>query len=430
VGTKSVAAAFAICWMGLAWCWWDRYVPAIPTAQLPMDGEAVVGITNDNELVTCSTRPITDAPPFTPRSLESGPFRYWRFPEAKVVREVAVAGTFHLTEAIANNLSILHAGGRNLVFDFGSGKVIDDIAGELKTVRLVDPGKGLVYVTDIKTTTVRNVREHATVWQKLGYPHQWAFVGPEFLMLAIEREGPDAPGDLPVVRLVDTQTGEHVKRFDPVGGFIAVKLIGHQRYVLLNMFDGNKYPICDFRTGKRLWDLQSRHGYFTPHGDEWRMPWCDERGNVSIERTRMQDGTRLTPARPADSGAKVYRVDQAGPEYVIDLVERDSPGETIAETFNRWSSRVRGPRVSVPEREKYFQLTHEESSRRAGVLDLNNGWSVPDPIWLPNGTGVLIPSGSSLHFYTLPPQRNWCTLIAIGLVPAIVGLSLLVVRRG
>jgi len=344
-----------------------------------------------------------------------------------LVREVTIPGDFHLTEEIGGNLAILHRGGRNLVFDFGLGKVIDEVAGELKTVRLVDPDKGLVYVTDGDTTTVRNTRTQSPVWTKPGFPHQWAFVTPEFLVLAIQNHGPQSK--LPQVRLVDTQTGEHVTRFDHVGQMLAVRLIGRQKYVLVRMAEGEVHPVCDFQTGRKLWDFRWRGGEDTADGDEWQLPWSDSSGNVRLERYRMSDGAQRSPGPPRDTSAAVYRVERASARYALDMIERDAPWKPLAVWAGYGAQFLNGPAVSQPQRERYIQITDRKTCRRIGVLETRIPWSTPDPIWLPQDGGVLVAEGRALRYFSIPPRRNWWSWGTLALVSILgAGLAVVAVR--
>jgi hypothetical protein len=407
-------------WIGAVTWYWNTSVPLAPTRSVPAPpGQRFYGISPANEVIVCATQMTTTIPP---RYIGCGPLEFWKFPEGVKTRTLFAADDEIVCGPRGKTRDfLLRRDGALCIVDSETGRQIATLpdipdAYECRVLgnyeRVLIAGKRDIHFYDI--------RSESLIWTANElYIAPGARIGDDFFIAG--GRVPGKSGFKTNDMAISLATGQPEPRFDHLGKATGIELSPDRQLALVRT--SAAVTICDAATGSVRWtapESPARANFkFNRDGSEIHITHFTPGSLATHSRCRTVDGQPLPDPTHAELLRSTGQVTQDG-KYALLHVSR-SYGAQISRLidqlnlfFSRWNVRAHF-RSNTPQ----TRLIETETER---VLGFFRGGGGPITLFLRENAGVVSIADGQIHFYTLPPSRNWVWLVLWSLCPLAVVL--------
>lgn len=301
-----IVAFAAIAWSAGVFRWWREYVPLVPTRVTKVDPIGIpIGLTRQGEFVywtSTSLAPPTDAAQVLFVNPKSGAIRRLTAPRGNYV-----GGTSHPPRALIQNDQKLQ------VVDLQTGSILHerDFEGDPRDppphAAFSQDGRSLAWHANGRGVVI-DVETGLDLFTAEGV--RLLSVRPATALFEFARRQGD--GKTYESIRVDVASGEVDRRFETTA---RVFVAGDRRHAIVwpNWAEGDTGGyVCEFDTGRKLWDLPSLPGAFA---GGWRFD--DDNQTVRLA-VRVNDGFTVARWNVADG-----RVIQSVPDGASPMADRD-----------------------------------------------------------------------------------------------------------
>ncbi len=398
-------------WAVVVWNYWQISVPVLPTTIIspgkPFD---VIGTTAAGEVVTA----LPSGGKNGPRPAR-GPVQVWRLADGELSRSLDLPGGFENPVLLNDNLLKVTQDGRCLLYDVSTLELIETLPAGASALFSNSADANLVAFIHQGRLTVRDIQQGRDLWSRDGV--RTAHPGSADLILT--QESPDRKNIAKTI--LDVKTGSLITRFDHLGPIFLLRTAANCPYALIQLVDLT-WVVCRLATGERLWTgARGEIGAgFTEDGEGIFVHQRIATGGSAIGVRRCIDGEWIESPRIRQWPATGSHRATSNIRYTLLAGEFSLWPGWILRGRNWLQGSLSFPLPQPPMVQRYRLL---ESPTGATIADLGAPPkdSNSTEIWLRNFQGLLINRDSELHYFALPPRRNWTWLATwTGLPPAVL----------
>jgi hypothetical protein len=410
---------FAVWLAAVTWFWWQN-VPLVPTksVQIPSDAYVSPIPSPAGELVIMPWGVRANT------TIRLGPVQFWKFPEGQIVRSLLTEKDEIIAGSSFTTPTLIRRNGQLEVIDPKTGQSITKLPDRPNA-------NNYRYLAERRQVLIQNGNDLELFdfdaaeprWIAKGTMIFLGLVTPD-LILAHLPDPKGRAGTFDGVGFVSIETGLPDPRFTRMGKAWNIHTSRDGRLAMV-YFPNAQRSMYDVETGRHLWTmplmLPSYRYSFSPDGSEYIAYLGTRTEPRDPIRWRTSDGQEL----PKLSGEEMRKVliPKSTNRYFVKS-ERLDTYRTVKEwiaSINRFLSRT-GTMISVRLPTTRYSIVDTTSGRAIGVLPDNL-----DAITLPSDLGFVVPTNGILHYFSMPPDRDYWWLAGWALLPP---LSLVAIIKG
>ncbi|OAI57934.1 hypothetical protein AYO47_00130 [Planctomyces sp. SCGC AG-212-M04] len=366
-----------------------------------------------------------------------GPVEVWRLPEKRKIADLFEGA--QVVDDVALDDSgrcLVVREGKVFLAEVNAGSVLQELPGvPTDWTSACVRNDRLVLIDGQHTCVLYDLNAKSVVTRIPMQAQLWGLGDSFFLLQALE---PNPAGGLryATIRAYDARTGVPLPHLDVLKSARSAQVSPNGGVLVLDR--ESEFTFCDPTTGRVLWTLSYPVLEDRSSGGGWTR--FELGGKVFAQDYLGLDGVHGTARWSVADG----RVIAPRPSVVRDIMDREvDPTERFAvaeRTYQKprwqvwlaaqvqWASWKLGYSPwSIDEFATTTELVDHPSDRPYGLLGRGHLWGS----FSPDGSACIAASEDGLiHYYDLPPSRNWAWLVSYGFAPAVLlGLITSIVAR-